>query len=288
MSATSSPQTAARRQEPPEAGRTGPRRTRAARRRWPSWLTEQRVIATTAVVAALVAWQLVALARVKPALILPGPTDVIGAFKSLFSTSAIWTDLWTSAEELLVGLLLATVLGLPVGLLIGWYKRVSYALNPFVNFLYATPRIALTPLLIIWLGIGSSSKIAIVFLMAFFPILINTAQGVQALEQGAVRVAKCFGASDLQLFSTVALPGTVPFIASGLRLAVGQALIGVFVAELSGAQHGIGLMMSTAGQQFQTAKVFAGLFIFAFAGVSLTALLRRVERHFAAWRPSTH
>lgn len=260
-------------------------RTRPARR---SWFNERRVIGVSAVVVVIAAWEVVALLRVKPALILPGPVDVIRAFRDLFSTGAIWTDLGTSGYELIVGLAFATLIGLPLGLLIGWYDRVSYALNPFINFLYATPRIALTPLLIIWLGIGSSSKIAIVFLMAFFPVLINTAQGVQSLEQGAVRVARCFGANDFQLFRTVALPGTVPFIISGLRLAVGQALIGVFVAEMSGAQHGIGLMMNTAGQQFQTSKVFAGLFIFAFAGVVLTYLLRRVEQHFAAWRPSSH
>jgi len=273
---------------PPSATPQGGSQQAARRRTFPSWATQQRVIGTIAVILALVIWEVVALARVKPALILPGPTDVISAFKTLFSTSQIWTDLGTSGEELLVGLLIGAVVGLPLGLLIGWYRKVAYALNPFVNFLYATPRIALTPLLIIWLGIGSSSKIAIVFLMAVFPILINTAQGVQGLDQGAVRVARCFGATDLQLFRTVALPSTVPFIASGLRLAVGQALIGVFVAELSGAQNGVGLMMSTAGQQFQTSKVFAGLFIFAFVGVALTSLLRRVERHFAAWRPAAH
>lgn len=282
---TTSSETSVRRTSTSQPAGTPKRRSSG---RSASWFTEQRVIGTAAVILALVAWELVALARVKPALILPGPVDVVRAFRDLFSTSAIWADLRVSAEELLIGLLIATLVGLPIGLLIGWYRRVAYALNPFVNFLYATPRIALTPLLIIWLGIGSSSKIAIVFLMALFPIMINTAQGVQSLDQGAVRVARCFGASDLQLFRTVALPGTVPFIASGLRLAVGQALIGVFVAELSGATHGVGLMMSTAGQQFQTSKVFAGLFIFAFAGVVLTAVLRRVERHFAAWRLSSH
>lgn len=263
---------------------TPTRRSRPRGRTKSWWFSEQQVIGASAIILVVLIWELVALARVKPALILPGPVDVVRAFGDLFSSGDIWTDLRTSAVELLVGLLFATVVGLPIGLLIGWYKRVAYALNPFVNFLYATPRIALTPLLIIWLGIGSSSKIAIVFLMALFPILINTAQGVQSLEQGSIRVARCFGASDLQLFRTVALPGTVPFVASGLRLAVGQALIGVFVAELSGATHGVGLMMSTAGQQFQTSKVFAGLFIFAFAGVTLTALLKRVEGHFAAWR----
>jgi ABC-type nitrate/sulfonate/bicarbonate transport system permease component len=284
MSATSS-------QAPQKASRVGApsaRTRRAPRRRLPAWFSEQRLIGVGAVVVALVVWEIVAFLRLKPKLILPGPFDVVDSFKSVFSTGAVWVDLGVSAHELLTGLALAVLIGLPLGMLIGWYKRIAWALNPFINFLYATPRIALTPLLIIWLGIGSSSKIAIVFLMAVFPALINTAQGVQSLEQGAVRVARCFGASDLQLFRTVALPGTVPFIASGMRLAVGQALIGVFVAELSGAQHGVGLMMSTAGQQFQTSKVFAGLFIFAATGVLLTSLLRRVENHFAAWRPSSH
>lgn len=264
-----------------------PRRTKRRRRRL-RLVSEQRLWAIGAVVLALAVWEIVAVLRLKPKLILPGPFDVLDAFHSLFASGTIWIDLWTSAQELLWGLGLAALAGLPLGLLIGWYRRVSWALNPFINFLYATPRIALTPLLIIWLGIGSSSKIAIVFLMAFFPILINTTQGVHDLDQGTVRVARCFGANDLQLFRTIALPGTVPFIASGLRLAVGQALIGVFVAELAGAQNGVGLMMNTAGQQFQTSKVFAGLFIFAFAGVTLTAILRRVEQHFAAWRPSAH
>jgi NitT/TauT family transport system permease protein len=246
------------------------------------------VYGTAAVVVGIGIWQLLATLRVKPAIVLPGPSDVIGAFQQLFSTSEIWTDLATSGKELLYGFLLATVIGLPVGLAVGWYRRLSYVVNPFVTFLYATPRIAITPLLLIWLGIGISSKVAVIFLMAVFPILINAATGVQALDQASVRVARCFGAGDLQIFRTVALPGSVPFIISGLRLAVGQALIGVFVAELSGATSGVGLLMNNAGQQFQTSVVFAGLFIFAVTGVVLTGLLRRVERHFAAWRPTTH
>ena len=132
-----------------------------------------------AVVAVLVLWQIVAALRIKPAIILPGPTDVIAAFRQLFASATIWTDLATSGKELLYGLVLATLVGLPLGLLIGWYRKLSYAASPLINFLYATPRIALTPLLIIWLGIGMTSKIAIVFLMAIFPIMINTASGVQ-------------------------------------------------------------------------------------------------------------
>lgn len=241
---------------------------------------------TAAVIAALAIWEILALLRVRPAIVLPGPADVVAAFQRLFSSAQIWTDLATSGRELLFGLVLASVVGLPLGLLIGWYERLSYIFNPFVSFLYATPRIALTPLLIIWLGIGDASKTAIVFLMAVFPILINTAAGMQSLDPAVVRVARCFGGRDPQIFRTIALPATVPFVLSGLRLAVGQALIGVFVAELSGAQSGVGMMMNNAGQQFQTSVVFAGLFIFALTGVILNGLLRRVERHFDSWRNS--
>lgn len=251
------------------------------------WLTERQLYGIGAVVAVLAVWQLVATLRLKPAILLPGPTDVVAAFDQLFASDTIWADLATSGKELLYGLVLATAVGLPLGLVIGWYRRLAYATGPLINFLYATPRIALTPLLIIWLGIGQTSKIAIVFLMAIFPILINTSSGVQNLDPAILRVARCFGAGDMQLFRTIALPGSVPFIISGLRLAVGQALIGVFVAELSGATHGVGMLMNNAGQQFQTSVVFAGLFIFAITGVVLTGALRAVEQRFAAWRPHT-
>ncbi|WP_028933557.1 ABC transporter permease [Pseudonocardia spinosispora] len=260
-----------------------PSARRAPRRR----IHPKYLYGTAAVITVLLIWQLVAALRIKPAIVLPGPSDVVKAFGTLFASSTIWTDLGASGKELLYGLVLATLIGLPLGLMIGWYVRLSYALSPLITFLYATPRIALTPLLIIWLGIGDASKIAIVFLMAVFPILINSATGVQNLDPAVLRVARCYGASHLQIFRTVALPGSVPFLVSGLRLAVGQALIGVFVAELSGASHGVGMMMSTAGQQFQTSTVFAGLFIFAFTGVVLTGVLRRVERRYAAWRPQT-
>ncbi|WP_236791021.1 ABC transporter permease [Amycolatopsis sp. GM8] len=266
----------------PSAGTTKP----APKRRYrPS---AKYVYGTIAVLVALALWEIIAVLRLRPAIVLPGPGDVLTAFEHLFSTNEIWTDLGTSGSELLFGLLLAAVVGLPLGILIGWYRRLSYVFNPFITFLYATPRIALTPLLIIWLGIGSTSKTAIVFLMAVFPILINTATGMQSLDPAIVRVARCFGGRDLQIFRTIALPATVPFVLSGLRLAVGQALIGVFVAELSGAQSGVGMMMNNAGQQFQTSVVFAGLFIFALTGVLLNALLRRVERHFDSWRHPTH
>lgn len=246
--------------------------------------TEKYLLGTVAVVVLIGVWELLAALRIEPVILLPGPGDVIGAFGQMFTSDTIWQDLGASGAELLYGLALAAVIGIPAGMLLGWYRRVGYLFDPIVNFFYSIPRIALGPLLIVWLGIGLSSKVALVFLMAFFPIVINTTTGMRDVDSHLVRAARCFGGGDLQIFRTIALPGSVPYVLSGLRLAVGQALIGVFVAELLGAQHGIGLLMNNAGQQFQTATVFAGLIIFAVAGFALTALLRRAEHHFDAWR----
>ncbi len=245
---------------------------------------ERIVLGTTFIAVLFIAWELVTALGVEPPIILPSPESVIDAFRNLFSSSDIWADFAASGEELLYGSALAAAVGIAAGLAIGWYPRLGYFLDPFISFLYAVPRVALGPLLVVWLGIGLSSKVALVFLISVFPVLVNTSSGVRSLDPHLVRVARCFGASDVKIFRTIALPGSVPFILGGLRLAVGQSLIGVFVAELLGAQHGIGAMIENAGQQFQTDIVFAGLLIFAATGMLLTAIVRWLERRFDAWR----
>jgi NitT/TauT family transport system permease protein len=246
--------------------------------------TERIVLGTAFLAVLFAAWELVTALGIEPPIILPSPADVFLALRDLFSSSDIWLDFAASGEELLYGFALAAMVGISIGLLVGWYPRVGYLVDPFISFLYAIPRVALGPLLIVWLGIGLNSKVALVFLISVFPILVNTSSGIRNLDPNLLRVARCFGASDLQIFRTIALPGSVPFILGGLRLAIGQALIGVFVAELLGAQYGIGALIENAGQQFQTDQVFAGLLIFAVAGMGLTAVVRWLERRFDAWR----
>lgn len=245
---------------------------------------ERIALGAAFIVLLFVAWELVTVLGVWPPIIMPSPGAVVAAFHGLFSSPDIWADFAASGEELLYGLALAAVVGIAAGLAIGWYPPLAYFLDPFISFLYAVPRVALGPLLVVWLGIGLNSKVALIFLIAVFPVLVNTSSGVRSLDPHLVRVARCFGANDLQIFRTIALPGSVPFILGGLRLAVGQSLIGVFVAELLGAQHGIGALIENAGQQFQTDLVFAGLLIFATAGMLLTAVVRWLERRFDAWR----
>ena len=246
---------------------------------------EPLVVGIVSVAVVLIAWQLVANARVWSVLFFPGPSDVAPAFVALFQTTDIWLDLATSGEELAIGFGMAIVVGLVLGLAMGWYTRVQYALDPIVNFFYSTPRIVLLPLFIIWFGIDIQSKIAVIFLGALFPIIINTMAGVRNTEAALLRVARSFGASDALIFRRVVLPGSVPFILTGFRLGVGHALTGVVVGELVAAKHGVGMLVAIAGQTFQTPKMLAGVMIIAGTGMLLTTIFQRIENRFQTWRP---
>jgi NitT/TauT family transport system permease protein len=246
---------------------------------------EPLIIGTLSVVTALTAWQLVANARIYSILFLPGPWDVAQAFVKIFQTDDIWLDIATSGSEMGIGYGLAIVVGLVLGLLMGWYTRFQYALDPFVNFFYSTPRIVLIPLFILWWGIEMQPKIAVIFLGALFPIIINTMAGVRNTEAALLRVARSFGASDALIFRRVVLPGSVPFVLTGFRLGIGHALTGVVVAELIAAKHGVGQLIAIAGQTFQTPKMLAGVVLIACTGMLLTTLLQRIENRFQAWRP---
>ena len=247
---------------------------------------EGLLVGSAAVLVFVAVWQLAAFRRLVPELFLPGPMDIANAFGAYIAKGQIWPDMWISGQELMYGFALSIVVGLPVGMLMGWYRRLNEALDPFVTFFYSIPRVALTPLLIVWFGIGINSKIAVVLLGAIFAIVINTAAGVRNLDPALIKAARSFGASDAQLFRTIVLPGSVPFILTGLRLGLGHALTGVVVGELVAAQAGVGMMMATAGATFQTSKVFVGLVIFAVWGLVMTNILSRIEQRFQSWKPN--
>jgi NitT/TauT family transport system permease protein len=139
---------------------------------------EPMLIGAATVLAFLIVWQGAATLRLVPKLFLPGPLDIIAAYQLWGSTGNIWTDLWVSAREVLLGFLLAVAVGLPFGLFIGWHRRLAYALGPFIGFFNATPRIALIPIIIIWFGIGLTSKVTIIFISSVITVIINTQTGV--------------------------------------------------------------------------------------------------------------
>src|SRR5437899_4786173 len=213
------------------------------------------------------------------------PSLIWNAAVQLFSSGEIFNGISISGTELFWGYFLSAAVAIPFSIMIGWYKRASYIFDPFVNAMNATPRVALLPLIIIWLGIGILSKVGIIFLGSVFPLMINTRDGVKTTPVNLLNAAKSFGASQWQIFGSVVLPSTLPFILTGLRLAVGRALIGVFVGELYAATAGIGFMVTVAGATFQTDKVFVGILIFIIVGLVGTNALDRVERRFDKWRP---
>jgi NitT/TauT family transport system permease protein len=213
------------------------------------------------------------------------PSLIVKAAWQMFASGEIWNDLYISGIEFVWGYVLSIVVAIPFGIAIGWYKKFAYVCDPFVNAMNATPRVALLPLVIIWLGIGILSKVGIIFLGAVFPLLINTRDGVKTTPANLLTAARSFGASEWQIFKSVVLPSTVPFILTGLRLAVGRALIGVMVGELYAATAGIGFMITVAGATFQTDKVFVGVLIFAITGMLLTDVIDRYEARFDKWRP---
>ena len=158
--------------------------------------------------------------------------------------------------------------------------------EPFVTSLYSVPRVALLPLIILWLGIGIESKVAVVFLGAVFPVIVNVMTGMRTVDEALVKCARAFGADNRQVLWTVALPGSVPFMVAGTRLGAGRGLVGIVVGELVASQAGIGHMMSRAGATFQTDKVFVGVILLAAFGLLLSKSLGALEARVDAWRPS--
>jgi NitT/TauT family transport system permease protein len=247
---------------------------------------EQAVLGGASVVLFLLIWELVGntYQLINP-MFMSAPSLIASAAVQLFGSGEIYNDLYISGIELFWGYLLSALVAIPFGIMIGWYKKASYIFDPFVNSMNATPRVALLPLVIIWLGIGVLSKVGIIFLGAVFPILINTRDGVKTTPFNLLTAARSFGASEWMLFRSVVLPSTIPFILTGLRLGLGRAIVGVMVGELYAATAGIGFMITVAGATFQTDKVFVGVLIFALTGMIGMEMLTRVERRFDKWRP---
>lgn len=236
----------------------------------------------------LLVWQIVPyFVPLKPGtrLFFTVPSQIAGTLWQMIVSGSLWAPLGVSATAFAVGLLLAIVVGLPLGILIGRSNALNAMFDPFITAFNATPRLVFLPLLMLWFGIGLWSKVAIVFIGALFPLLINTYEGVRNADRLLINVVRSFGAGEWDIARLVVVPNALPFIVVGLRLAIGRAVLGVVVSEFFGSQEGLGVVMVRAASGFKVDVVFAGLIVFAGLSLVMTGLVKLVEERMSRWRP---
>jgi NitT/TauT family transport system permease protein len=211
------------------------------------------------------------------------PSKIAVAFVNLTLSGELIYYLLQSLQVLFFGLSFAIVIGIPLAVLMARVRPVDWALDLPVNALYATPMVALVPILVLWFGIYMKAKILVVFLFAVFPILINTYQGVRECDKNLLEVARSFRSSEWKMWKDVLLPFALPYIAAGIRLAIGRGLVGMVIAEFYTTISGLGYMITRYANIFEMDKTFVPVILLMFLGVSLTSILKRLERRIAPW-----
>ena len=260
-----------------EAAAPAARRSRSASRRWRAPL-----LRLASVVVLLAAWQLYG-QRADARLFAP-PSAVLQALVQMAGAGELGKALGQSLSVFAIGLVLAVVVGIAVGLAMGRSRVCEALLDVPLLALYAMPMVALVPVVVLWTGFGPVTKVIVVFLFSVFAIVFNTARGVREVDAQLIEVARSYLASEAGLWRDVVLPSALPYIVTGVRLAVGRALVGVVVAEFYTAISGLGNLIVTYANSFQTAKVFVPVVVLMALGVLLTGLLQLVERAFAPWQ----
>jgi len=247
------------------------------RRPLPRWM-----ITCASIVAVLIFWEIVG-RQINP-VFGSYPAAIAVAFWELLVTGQLWAALFESLQPFLLGYGLAIVIGVPLGLLIGGFRVAEAALGIYVTAGYAMPLVALVPLLILWLGLGFAVKVAVVFLMALFPITINTWLGVTAVPKTLIEVGKSFVAPDLVILRRIVLPATLPYIMAGVRLAVGRAVVAMVIAEFFTTISGLGAVIINSANNFDTAAMFVPIIILMLMAIGLNWLIGWVERKVAPWQ----
>lgn len=211
------------------------------------------------------------------------PIKIARAAVVMIGTGELWHYLWPSLIVFALGLVLAAIAGIATGLLFARFWVLDVALGVYITFLYSTPTVALVPLIVLWAGYETTAKVIILFLFAFFPMAINTYQGVKNVDERLIEVGHAFRCSERQLWANIVLPGALPFIVTGLRLAVGRGLIGMVLADLYTAVSGIGYLIVRTAGTYQVDRMFVPIVTLGILGVTLTALLRVLEIKVAPW-----
>jgi ABC-type nitrate/sulfonate/bicarbonate transport system permease component len=247
--------------------------------------TRRVILGVVGVVGILGLWELAAQLRVINTDLLSSPTRIAAAGAVELRSPTFWKNAGVSSQEYVLGMMLSVVLGTAIGIGVGLFRRLNYLLDRWLTVLNSTPTIALAPMIIIVLGIDMAAKVAIIFLSAVFPVAINTLAGVQATSNRYLRVARSFSASESKRLLTVIIPGAMPYIVTGIRVASGRAIIGVVVAEFMAADAGLGYQLNVASSMLRTSTVMFLVIVIGLLGVAATFVLMRAESRIERWRP---
>ncbi len=254
-----------------------------------SWLefdekARQRVLSFVSPVLFLAIWEFLSRAHILDIRFFPPPTEIIGTLIHMIIDGELWRNLGISLYRILAGFALGAVPGLIIGLSMGLFKPIRVALEPLVAATYPIPKLALMPLIMLVFGLGNTEKIVTIALGAFFPVLINTVAGVVNMDKIYMEVAKNFGASRKDYYFTVALPGALPLIFTGLNLGMGMALLLIVAAEMMGANHGIGYLVWESYSIFDLEKMFVAFIVISMLGYLFNVLLNEIERWLVPWK----
>jgi len=220
--------------------------------------------------------------------LLSTPSRIWSVAVTDFGTGVIWRHIFVSFQEFALGFAASLVIGIPLGLAIGWFPRVDHLLSALLAGLNATPNVALIPIIVVIWGLGLESKVVVVFLSAFFAVMVTTYTGIRAIARRHLDITRSFGGSRWLAFRTVAIPSTVPFMISGTRIGAGRALVGVVSAEILAANAGLGFYISQTATFLDTARAMLGIIFFGIIGLVIGEVIRVLERRFDAWRPQIH
>jgi ABC-type nitrate/sulfonate/bicarbonate transport system permease component len=252
--------------------------------RW--WRDHESSILPLATFAAVLAlWEIGADTGKLDTFFFSSPSRIVVAGYNEVQLPRFWNDVFISSQEFVIGYVIAVVLAVPFGLVTGWFRTLHDLFDPWLSGFNSTPRLALLPLVVLWVGLGIASKIVIVILGVFFPVAVNTFHGVRTVDAHLMEVSTAFGASTWRRVWTVVLPSVLPFALVGMRIGVGRAVGGVIVAEFFTSNAGLGNFIFRAGQQLQTDKLLFGALFITILALGVFTLASRLERRFRAWRP---
>ncbi|MEO8848915.1 MAG: ABC transporter permease [Casimicrobiaceae bacterium] len=248
--------------------------------RW--WLDHPNIVRTISVAAFLALWEYFGL-KVDP-LFLAAPSKIVEAAIELIRSGELLSAFLATFYPFAIGMAITVAGGIIIGVAMAQWRLLEYILDPFINALYAIPRIALVPLIMLWAGLGVGGKVVILVSIAIFPVIINTFSGIRDVRGSMLEVGRAYGATKPQIFFKIVLPAAIPFVMTGIRLAVGMGIIGIIVGEFFTAQTGLGGMIVTYANVFATAKLFVPIIVIGIMGVVLTELVQALERRLSRWR----